>query len=64
MSKTFKARIIILAGMTLMTTGCDFTKLSGAKVKTLDNFAAGKRVYLNECTGDPRLANDPALGKL
>ena len=33
---------------------------SGSDLKTLDNFAAGSRVSLNECVGDPKTRNGKA----
>ncbi len=54
-----KAKTLLICGLSLallsVTVGCK--QPDASRLKTLDNFAAGKRVKTNACSGDPALAN-------
>ena len=52
-------QFILCASLMVSLIGCK--KPSASSVKSLDNFAAGRRVKTNVCSGDPALANEDGL---
>jgi hypothetical protein len=51
---------LFLIGLIAIPVACK-PKATDSGVKTLDNFAAGKRVTVNDCAGDPAMANHKGL---
>lgn len=49
-------KLVQLSAILCLLIGCKPDGLS--KTKSLDNYAAGERIRTNDCSGDPKLAND------